>query len=224
MKLLVIEDDPKISENIILGLQPGKYSIESLQNGTQAQEKLKSHKYDLVILDLMLPGTDGMTILRSLRAADQKTPVIILSAKNAIEERIQGLEAGADDYLAKPFSPTELYLRVQSIFKRSQIGSEDTILKCDDLSLNLLTREVLLGGEKIELQSREFSLLSILMKDQTEVISKALLLQKIWDYQFDPQTNIVDVLVCRLRNKINPENETRFIHTIRGVGYVFRKK
>ncbi len=224
MRVLIVEDDLKISQNIAIGLEPGNYAIETLHDGSEAKIRLQSEKFDMVILDLILPGTDGLSVLKSLRETDQTTPVIILSAKNGTDERIEGLQAGADDYLAKPFSPFELYLRVQGLFKRSLMHIEEPLLKCDDLTLNLLTREVFLGNKKLELQSREFSMLSIFMKTQDQVIPKNLLLRKIWGYQFDPQTNIVDVLVCRLRSKINIDAQTQFIHTIRGVGYVFKKK
>jgi two-component system, OmpR family, response regulator len=176
----------------------------------------------VAVLDLMLPGRDGLSILERWRAERVKTPVLILSAKRSVDDRVRGLQAGGDDYLTKPFAFSELLARVQALIRRSTDTSEPTTLSCGGLKLDLLSREVARDGEKIELQAREFALLEYLLRSAGRVVSKTMILEHIWDYAFDPQTNVVDVLVCRLRNKVDRDFDRKLIHILRGAGYVLR--
>jgi DNA-binding response OmpR family regulator len=173
-------------------------------------------------VDLMLPGLDGLAMIERWRSQRVKIPVIILSAKRSVDDRVQGLQAGGDDYLTKPFAFSELLARVQALIRRSTQRAEPTTLSYGDLTLDLLGREVMRGGKKIELQAREFSLLEYLLRNAGRVVSKTMILEHVWDYAFDPKTNVVDVLVCRLRNKINRDSSPKLIHTMRGFGYVLK--
>ena len=222
MRILVVEDDPKIAAFITMGLRQAGFAVDQADNGEKGLQLALSEPYDLAILDIMLPGRDGLSLLDELRRQRFNTPVIILSAKRSVEDRVRGLEAGGDDYLTKPFSFSELLARVQALIRRASGAVDATTLTMADLAMDLRRREVLRAGKKIELQPREFSLLEYLIRNRGQVVSKATILEHIWDYNFDPQTNVVDVLVCRLRNKIDREFEPKLIHTIRGVGYVLR--
>ena len=180
--------------------------------------------YDVAVVDIMLPKLDGLGLIEELRRQRVNTPVIILSAKRSVDDRIKGLQTGGDDYLVKPFSFSELLARVQALLRRaSPPGAESTRLTVGDLSLNLLSREVVRASEKLDLQAREFALLEYLIRNAGRVVSKTMILERVWGYSFDPQTNVVDVLVCRLRNKVDKNFAEKMIHTIRGVGYVLKK-
>jgi len=222
MKVLIVEDDEKIAGFVSQGLKQAGFSVDHANGAVAAMDCLSGTTYDAAIVDVMLPGKDGLTLIDEMRKLKIATPVIILSAKRSVEDRVRGLEQGSDDYLTKPFAFTELLARVHALIRRSTGSSASTELKAADVSVNLLTREVIRGNEKIELQPREFSLLEYLLRNQDRVVSKTMILEHIWDYSFDPQTNVVDVLVCRLRNKVDRNFETKLIHTIRGVGYVLR--
>ena len=225
MRILVIEDDEKISSFIVRGLKENGYVVDTATDGLTGQVLAEEGQYDAIVADIMLPGRDGLKVVQELRAKNKSVPVIFLSAKSSVEDRIAGLQAGGDDYLGKPFAISELTARIQALIRRATVTttpSEPTILSHGDLTLNLLTREVHRGGQKIELQAREFTLLEYLLRNAGRCVTKTLILEHVWDYNFDPQTNVVDVLVCRLRNKIDKGFKSSLIHTLRGMGYVLK--
>jgi heavy metal response regulator len=222
MRVLVIEDDAKIASFITKGLEQAGFAVDHAADGEDGLFMATSEAYDAAVIDIMLPGRDGLSVIAAMRQAKLATPVIILSAKHSVEDRIQGLQTGGDDYLVKPFTFAELLARVQALIRRSSRVTEPNRLTVGDLSVDLVTRETVRSGQTIELQPREFSLLEYLMRHSGRVVSKTMILEHIWNYHFDPQTNVVDVLVCRLRNKIDRDYEQRLIHTIRGVGYVIK--
>ena len=224
MRLLVIEDDDKIASFIVNGLKQAGFATEHSANGKDGLHRASTEHYDAAVVDLMLPQLDGLSVIEELRRQEINTPVLILSAKRSVDDRVKGLQAGGDDYMVKPFAFSELLARVQALLRRSSgtIATEPTRLTVGDLSMNLLSREVLRRGEKLDLQMREFALLEYLMRNAGRVVSKTMILEHVWDYGFDPQTNVVDVLVCRLRNKIDRNFTEKMIQTIRGVGYVLK--
>ncbi len=220
MRILVVEDDNKIASFLVNGLKQSGFAVDRCADGEEAHLMASTTAYDAAVVDIMLPKLDGLSLVRQLRKESVRTPVIILSAKATVDDRVKGLQSGADDYLTKPFAFSELLARVQALIRRATNVSEPTKLVVGDLTMDLLTREVSSGGSKVELQSREFALLEYLMRHAGRIVTKTMILEHIWDYSFDPQTNVVDVLVCRLRNKIDPEK--KLVHTIRGVGYVLK--
>lgn len=220
MRILVVEDDPKIASFVVKGLKQSGFAVDHAAEGRQGLDLALSTAYDAVVADVMLPKVDGLALVQRLRAAGGRSPVLFLSARAIVDDRVRGLQAGGDDYLTKPFAFSELLARVQALIRRATQVTEATSLSVGDVNLNLLTREVTRGGERIELQPREFSLLEYLMRHAGRTVTKTMLLEHVWDYSFDPQTNVVDVLVHRLRAKVDPDR--RRLHTIRGVGYVFR--
>ncbi len=220
MRLLVVEDDKKIASFVVNGLKQSGYAVDHSADGEAALTLAEHTPYDAAIVDLMLPKLDGLSLIQRLRAQGQRLPVLILSAKASVDDRVKGLQAGSDDYLTKPFAFSELLARVQALIRRSTQAAEPTKLTVGDLMLDLLTREVTRGAERIELQPREFALLEYLMRNAGRTVTKTMVLEHVWDYSFDPQTNVVDVLVHRLRAKVDPD-KTR-LHTIRGVGYALR--
>lgn len=223
MRILVVEDDNKIASFIRMGLRQAGFTVDHAADGEEGLDLALHGGYDAAILDIMLPKLDGLALLDELRCRTVNTPVLILSAKRTVEDRVKGLQAGGDDYLTKPFAFSELLARVQALLRRTGTTVTDrTLLKYHDLTLDKLKREVRRGDEKIELQPREFALLEYLMQHAGQAVSKAMILEHIWDYNFDPQTNVVDVLVCRLRNKIDRDFPHKLIQTIRGVGYVLQ--
>lgn len=222
MRILIVEDDKKISAFIAGGFKQAGFGVDCAFDGEAGLAKAASGKYAAMVLDLMLPQLDGLALVERLRAQNVKVPVIILSAKRSIDDRVSGLRAGGDDYLTKPFSFSELLARVQALIRRAGGSAESARLEAGDLSMDLITREVLRGGEKIELQAREFSLLEYLLRNSGRPVSKAMILENIWGYDFDPQTNVVDVLVCRLRDKLDRPFKGKLLQTIRGVGYVLK--
>jgi len=223
MRILLIEDDKKIASFIIKGFKETGFAVDHAANGEDGLQLALSTTYDVAIVDLMLPGLDGLGMIEKLRGQRIRTPVIILSAKRSVDDRVRGLQSGSDDYLTKPFSFSELLARVRALIRRAGAAAEPTRLTIGDLSVNLLTREVVRGGRRIELQPREFALLDFFMRNAGRVITKTIIMEQIWGYNFDPQTNVVDVLVCRLRNKIDREVTHKMIQTIRGVGYVLKQ-
>ncbi len=222
MRLLVVEDDRKIASFVVNGLKQSGFAVDHRSDGEEGLHMATEVPYDAAVVDVMLPKLDGLSLVQRLRKAKVHTPVLILSAKATVDDRVKGLQAGGDDYLVKPFAFSELLARVQALIRRSTQSSEPTRLTAGDLTLDLLTREVDRGGQKIELQAREFSLLEYLMRHAGRVVTKTMILEHVWDYSFDPQTNVVDVLVCRLRNKIDKDFPQKMIHTLRGVGYVLK--
>lgn len=224
MRLLVIEDDEKIRSLVSTGLEQENFIVDVAPDGELGVQAMESQPYDLVVLDLMLPKMSGLDVMKTMRERQWKVPVIILSAKRTLDDRLEGLRQGGDDYLVKPFSFQELLVRIQAILRRTQSHVDNSpILQMQDVTLNLFTRDVSRDGIRIELQSREFVLLELFMRNPGRALSKSFILEKVWNYHFDPQTNVVDVLIFRLRTKIDRGHETRLIHTVRGIGYLFGK-
>lgn len=228
MRILVIEDDDKIQSFIGRGLSQEGHTIDKASTGDEGLSQWMKLQYDAVVLDIMLPGKNGIEILKQMRRKGDQTPVLILSAKNAVDDRVTGLETGADDYMAKPFSFSELAARLHAITRRiqpaAQGGKDQTTLKLSGVVIDLLRRSVVRDNTKIDLQPREFALLELLMRNPNRPLNKTVILERIWDYSFDPQTNVVDVLICRLRTKLDSGFKNKLIQTIRGVGYVFRSE
>jgi DNA-binding response OmpR family regulator len=223
MHVVLIEDDEKIGTFVSQGLKQAGHVVSWARDGEDGLALAAKPAVDLVIVDLMLPGRDGLSIVSALRAASNGVPVIVLSARASVEDRVRGLEAGADDYLTKPFSFAELLARVAALKRRTRPLTEAPLtLTVGDLTLDLVSRRARRGDRDIELQAKEFILLEYLMRHPGRVLSKTMILQHVWDYHFDPQTNVVDVLVSRLRSKIDRDFSSKLIHTLRGVGYVLR--
>ena len=220
MRLLVVEDDSKIASFVVRGLKEAGFAVDHAPDGETGLSLAECTNYDLAVVDIMLPKLDGISLVKRLRAARQPVPVLFLSAKNSVEDRVKGLQSGGDDYLTKPFAFSELLARVQALIRRATQSPEATRLSAGDVTLDLVTREVTCGGTRVELQPREFSLLAFFIRHAGRPVSKTMILEHVWDYSFDPQTNVVDVVVSRLRAKIDPDR-TR-IETLRHVGYVFR--
>ncbi len=220
MRLLVVEDDPKIASFLVQGLKQAGFAVDHCRDGEEGLVKARTISYDAAVLDVMLPKLDGLSLLETLRRERLNLPVLILSAKASVDDRIRGLHAGGDDYLTKPFAFSELLARIQALLRRSSHVPEPTRLTVGDLVLDLLSREATRAGQRIELQPREFALLEYLMRNPGRVVTKTMILERVWDYSFDPQTNVVDVLVHRLRGKVDKGKQ--MIHTLRGVGYVLR--
>ena len=222
MRILIVEDDDKIASFLAKGLKQNGFSVDTASDGDQALSLCRTVDYDSIVLDIMLPKLDGLSVLRTIRAEKRLVPVLLLSAKASVDNRVTGLQAGADDYLTKPFAFSELLARLQDLIRRATNVAEPTTLAVGDLSMNLLTREVFRDGQKIELQSREFALLELLLRHPGRPITKTMILEHVWDYSFDPQTNVVDVLAHRLRSKLEKGFPSKILHTIRGVGYVIK--
>lgn len=221
MKMLVVEDDPKIASFIVKGFRQAGYVVDQCGNGADALARGTAGAYDMAIVDVMLPGMDGLQLVRALRERNIRLPVLFLSAKGTVDDRVRGLEVGGDDYMVKPFAFSELFARVQALMRRAgQASPEPTRLTFGSLVLDMLSREVTRDGVAVELQAKEFTLLEFLMRNPGRVVTKTMILERVWDFSFDPQTNVVDVLVHRLRAKVDPDKN--LIHTIRGVGYVLR--
>ncbi|MDD5262175.1 MAG: response regulator transcription factor [Methylacidiphilales bacterium] len=223
MKILVVEDDKKISSFIARGLKENGFTVDLAKDGIEGLHLALTGQHDAAVLDLMLPGMDGITLLERLRAARSRTPVLILSARHTVDDRVRGLQAGGDDYMTKPFSFTELMARIHALLRRSNGLSESQVLSVGDLNLDLLKREAARGGKPIPLQAKEFALLEYLMRNVGRIVTKTSILEHVYDYNFDPQTNVVDVLVCRLRNKIDRDSGLKLIHTVRGMGYTLKQ-
>ncbi len=221
VRILVVEDDEKIASFVVKGLKQNGFAVDHGSDGEQAFALAKAVAYDAAVVDLMLPKLDGLSLIRQLRASDVRMPVLILSARASVDDRVKGLQAGGDDYLTKPFAFSELLARVQALIRRATQTTGPMQLAAGELTLDLLTREVRRGGQPVELQPREFALLEYLLRHPNRVVTKTMILEHIFDFSFDPQTNVVDVLVHRLRNKADPDKQ--MIQTIRGVGYVLRR-
>jgi two-component system OmpR family response regulator len=220
MRILVVEDDPKISSFVANGLKQSGYAVDHCADGEEAMFMAQTISYDALVVDLMLPKLDGLSLIQQLRAKGGAIPVLILSAKATVDDRVRGLQAGGDDYLTKPFAFSELLARIQALIRRASQAPEPTRLAVGDLTMDLLSRQVQRAGDKIDLQPREFALLEYLMRHPNRPVTKTMILEHIFDYSFDPQTNVVDVLVHRLRSKV--DKDRAMIHTVRGVGYVLR--
>jgi len=222
VRALVVEDDATIAEFVERGLREAGFGVDRAADGEAGLELALAAPYDVAIVDVMLPRRDGLSLIDELRKRGIATPVLILSAKRSVDDRVHGLQAGGDDYLTKPFAFAELLARVQALVRRASRAPEPTTLTVEDLVLELLSRRVTRGGTAIELRPREFALLEYLMRNAGKVVSKTMILSHVWDYSFDPQTNIVDVLVSRLREKIDKPFAKKLLQTVRGVGYVLR--
>ena len=222
MRLLLIEDDVKIASFIIKGLKAEGFAVDHASEGENGLHLALTEPYDLAIIDIMLPQMDGFAIIAAIRREKIHLPVIILSARGATEDKVKGLQLGSDDYLTKPFAFSELLARIQALLRRSSGAAEPTKLELGDLAMNLITREVVRRGRKIDLQPLEFSLLEYLLRNAGKVVSKTMIMEHVWDYHFDPQTNVVESRIYHLREKIDKGFETKLIHTVRGVGYVLK--
>jgi two-component system OmpR family response regulator len=222
MRVLVVEDDPAIASFLVKGLREAGFALDHAASGGQGLELASREPYDVAVVDLMLPGLDGLALIEELRRRRIKVPVIILSAKRSVDDRVRGLQAGGDDYLTKPFAFEELLARVQALIRRSTGAAEPTRLTVGELVLDLVTRRVERAGRPLDLRPREYALLEYLMRNAGRVVSKAMILSHVFDYSFDPQTNVVDVLVHRLREKVDKGFPAPMIHTVRGMGYVLR--
>src|SRR5580765_6414085 len=222
MRALLVEDDDTIAAFVERGLREAGFAVDWFADGEAGFDAAIGQPYDVAIVDLMLPKRDGLALIDELRRTGQSVPVLILSARRTVDDRVRGLQAGGDDYLTKPFAFAELLARVQALVRRATRTPEPTTLTVEDLVLDLLSRRVTRGGTAIELRPREFALLEYLMRNAGKVVSKTMILSHVWEYSFDPQTNIVDVLVSRLREKIDKPFAKKLLQTVRGVGYVLR--
>ena len=224
MRILVVEDDIKIAEFILKGLRSSGFAVDHAATGTQGFEMATQQSYDTLVVDIMLPELDGISLIRKIRARQDNTPVIILSARNRVDDRVNGLQAGADDYLTKPFAFSEFLARIQALIRRAGNVIDPVKLTYADLSIDILKRQVKRNNETIELQPLEFSLLEYLLRNRERVVSKTMIMEHVWDYNFDPMTNVVEARICRLRDKIDKGFEHKLIHTVRGAGYVLKKE
>lgn len=220
MRILVVEDDDMTASFVVKGLEEAGFVVERAADGLAAFQMATLEPFDAAVVDIMLPRMDGLTLIQELRSNDVMTPVIILSAKQTVDDRIKGLHAGGDDYLVKPFAFSELLARVQALVRRATATSEPMRLSVGDLSMDLVRRKVSRAGQAIDLQPKEFALLEYLMRNAGRVVSKTMIMEHVWEYNFDPQTNVVEARICRLRDKIDRGFEQKRIHTVRGVGYV----
>lgn len=223
MRILLVEDDVKIASFVVKGLRAAGYAVDHAIDGENGLHMALTEPYDAAIIDIMLPKLDGLSVIEEMRKERVNSPVIILSAKGSVDDRVRGLQKGSDDYMTKPFAFSELLARVQALIRRAGGHAETTRLTVGDLSMDLITREVAREGRKIELQPMEFSLLEYLMRNAGRVVSKTMIMEHVWDYNFDPQTNVVEARICRLRDKIDRDFSKKLIHTIRGVGYVLKE-
>jgi len=222
MRVLVVEDDAKIASFVVRGLKQAGYAVDHAPDGDTGLALGRSTDYDAAIIDVMLPALDGISLVKRLRGDRRTVPVLFLSAKGSVDDRVRGLQAGGDDYLTKPFAATELLARVLALIRRATSAPETTRLTAGDVTLDLVSREVTCAGRPVELQPREFSLLAFLLRHAGRPVSKTMILEHVWDYSFDPQTNVVDVHVSRLRHEVDRDAEHPLIVTVRGVGYTLR--
>ncbi len=224
MKILLIEDDQVIADFIRKGMKEAGHTMDHFTDGSVGMHAALTHTYDVGIFDLMLPGLDGLSIIERLRTEKRTLPIIILSAKRSVDDRIDGLRRGGDDYLIKPFSFSELLARVDSLFRRAQQIAEPATLSFGDLTLDLLARTVVRSGVKIDLQPKEFALLEYMIRNAGHVVSKTMILERVWDYNFDPGTNVVEARMSKLREKVDKDFNSPLIHTVRGLGYVLKNQ
>lgn len=222
MRVLIVEDDEQIASFVIKGLKQSGFAVDHASDGEEGLHMAEVNPYDVMIIDIMLPKRDGFSVIESLRSTGNTTPILVLSARGSIDDKLKGFQSGSDDYLTKPFSFSELQARLQALLRRATRGQSQNVLSVGELQMDLLRRTVTRSSREIELQPREFALLEYLMRNSGNVVSKTMILEHVWDYHFDPQTNVVDVLVHRLRNKIDKDFKTKMIQTVRGVGYVLK--
>ncbi len=222
MRILIVEDDRETANYVIKGLRESGHVADHAPNGESGYEMARGHSYDVMVVDRMLPGTDGIALVQRLRRDGDETPVLFLSALGEVDDRVRGLRAGGDDYLAKPYAFAELLARVEALGRRGPTGGPGTTLVVGGLQMDLLTRQVTRDGKIIDLQPREFSLLEYLMRNAGRVVTRTMLLEQVWGYHFDPQTNVIDVHISRLRGKVDKGFDTPLLHTVRGAGYTLR--
>ncbi|MFH2058625.1 MAG: response regulator transcription factor [Pseudomonadota bacterium] len=222
MRILVIEDDLKIAEFIQKGLKAEGFAVDHAGTGTIGLDMALAGPYDTLVVDIMLPELDGISVIQKIRKNNNNTPVIILSARNRVDDRVDGLQAGADDYLTKPFAFSELLARVQALIRRAGNVIDPVNLSYRNLTVDIIKRQVKRNEVLIELQPLEFSLLEYLLRNKERVVSKTMIMEHVWDYNFDPMTNVVEARICRLRDKIDKGFEPKLIHTVRGAGYVLK--
>lgn len=222
MNICLVEDDSGIADFLKKGLKEAGFIVDHAADGETGYDLLRTRRYDAAVVDIMLPGIDGLSLIGNLRGEGNQTPILILSAKRDVDDRVSGFRSGGDDYLVKPFSFSELLARVQALIRRSTRSTSPTVFSAADLTLDLVRHQAVRKEERIELQPREFSLLEYLIRNQGQVLSKTMIMEHVWNYSFDPQTNVVDVLVSRLRSKIDKGFDQKLIHTVRGVGYVLK--
>ena len=220
MRILVIEDDPTVGQYVVSGLKDYGHDVKIADEGLKGLRAATAGNFDVMVVDRMLPGMGGLILIETIRRAGNTTPVLILSALGEVDDKVQGLKAGGDDYLTKPFAFLELLARVEALVRRASIKEDITLLEVDDLLVDLITRKVLRQNVEIILKPREFRLLEYMMRNTGQVVTRAMLLEAVWNYHFDPQTNVIDVHISRLRQKIDKDFSTNLIHTVRGVGYV----
>lgn len=219
MRVLLIEDDSSVAQYIVKGFKESGYQVEHATDGKAGLIKATTENYDALIVDRMLPSVDGLTIIQTLRAANNMTPALILSALGEVDDRVKGLKAGGDDYLVKPFAFAELQARIEVIMRRRESSGEVTRLRVADLEMDLISHKVNRGGQPLTLQPREYKLLEYLMRNAGQVVTRTMLLENVWDYHFDPQTNVIDVHISRLRQKIDKGFDQQLLNTVRGAGY-----
>jgi two-component system, OmpR family, response regulator len=222
MRLLLVEDDRTIAAYVAKGMKEAGIRVVHAADGPAGLELALGESFDAAVIDIMLPGLDGLSIIDEVRRRQVRLPVLILSAKRSVDDRVEGLRKGGDDYLTKPFAFSELLARVEALVRRSTSAPESTTLRIADLDIDLLSRTVTRAGQRIDLQPREFGLLEFLARNAGRVVSRTMIMEHVWDYHFDPQTNVVESRICRLRDKIDKGFEPPLIHTVRGVGYVLK--
>ncbi len=222
MRVLVVEDDKKIASFLQKGLQEAGFSVDVCHTGTEGLSFALTEPYEAAVIDIMLPGLDGLSLIEKLRSSNIDIPVLILSARQSVDDRIEGLQRGGDDYMIKPFSFNELLARIQALLRRGHKNVDSGVIHIGELQLDPIRHEIKRQNKKIDLPAKEYALLELMMRNPGRVLSKTSILERIYDYGFDPQTNVVDVLVCRLRNRIDKDYDKKYIHTVRGMGYVLR--
>ena len=223
MRVLLVEDDIKIAQFVANGLRESGFAVDHATDGEEGLHLALTEPYDVAVVDLMLPKLDGLSLIEEVRKNQIGTPIMILSAKRSVDDRVEGLKTGSDDYLVKPFAFSELLARVHALIRRATLPTTGSVLKVADLALDLHTRRVSRGSKELLLQPLEFSLLEYLMRNEGRVVSKTMIMEHVWDYNFNPQTNVVEARICYLRDKIDKNFDIKLIHTVRGVGYVLKE-
>jgi two-component system OmpR family response regulator len=224
MKVLLVEDDSRTAAFVIKGMQQEGFTVDHAKDGEEGLHFALQATYDVAVVDIMLPKLDGLSLIERLRGAQCNVPVIVLSARSSVDDRVKGLSVGADDYLMKPFAFAELLARIQALLRRSTVLSDSTLMELSNLRVDVSRRKVFRGKLEIDLQPKELALLEYLLRNAGRVVSKTMIMEHVWDYNFDPKTNVVEARICRLRDKIDRDFEPKLIHTIRGVGYVLEEK